>query len=170
MIKKFYCYVVTCKVNGKVYIGHSGGRTPKCVTYRWNGHCFRAKYRIRTNRRSRLHAAIRKYGKKNFKVDVIDGYNRTLHAANMREIKLIRKYKDLGYVVYNLTEGGGGMLGAKQTPESNRLRSLALKGKKFSKARNRKIRKAWRDPIIRKRILDARKKAYQRRKVYATCH
>lgn len=164
MTKKFYCYAVTCKVNGKVYIGHSGGRSKKCVVYRWNGHCFRALNRKRPNRRSRLHSAIRKYGKDNFTVEVLSGYSKTLKSANIREIKLIREYKNRGYILYNLTAGGGGTLGATQTPESNRLRSIALKGKKFSKERNEKIRKAWKDPVIRKRIIDARTKAYWEKK------
>ncbi len=160
MTKKFYCYLVTCKVNGKIYIGHSGGGSIKCVTYRWNGHCFRALYRRRPNRRSRLHSAIRKYGKDNFTVKVLNGYSKTLKSANAREIKLIREHKQRGFKLYNLTAGGGGTLGAKQTPESNRLRSIALKGKKFSKERNEKIRNAWKDPIIRKKIIKARTKAY----------
>lgn len=165
MQKKFYCYKVTCITNGKVYIGHSGGRSKKCVLYRWNGHCFRAKYRKRVNRRSALHAAIRKYGKKNFIVEVLSGYSRSLDAANVREIKLIQKYKKLGYTLYNLTSGGGGTKGAVQTAASNRLRSLALKGKTFSKARNRKIMRAWKDPIVRKRIVTAMVKAWKIRKL-----
>jgi len=167
MSKKFYCYIVTCKVNGKIYIGHSGGRSIKCVVYRWNGHCFRALNRRRSNRRSRLHAAIRKYGKDNFSVMVLSGYSKTLKEANRREIKLIREYKRRGFVLYNLTAGGGGTFGSKQTPESNRLRSIALKGKKFSKERNEKIRKAWQNPIIRKMIIDARTKAYWLKKKFS---
>lgn len=163
-MKRFYCYKITSKTNGIIYIGHSGGRSSKCVRYRWNGHCFRAKYRRRNNRRSALHAAIRKYGKRNFTVDIFDGYSKTLDAANTREMKLIRQYKNLGYKLYNLTSGGGGTKGAKQTVESNRLRSIALKGKKFSKQRNQKIMKAWKNPIVRKRIISAMKAAWVIRK------
>ena len=165
-MKKFYCYKITCKVNGKIYIGHSGGQSTKCVKYRWQGHCFRAMNRKRSNRRSALHAAIRKYRKNKFEVEVLAGYSKSLNAANAREQKLIRKHKLLGYTLYNLTNGGGGTKGAKQTAESNRLRSIALKGKKFSKARNLRIKKAWKNAEVRRRIINAMKKAWKRRKVH----
>lgn len=65
MKKNLEVYKLTNKENGKIYIGI----TNQGVTIRWYKHCSDAIY---GNSNFPIHNAIRKYGKDNFQVEVIE--------------------------------------------------------------------------------------------------
>ncbi len=87
-------------VNGKKYVGCTKGS----VRRRWRQHRSAAK----KGSPFAVHAAIRKYGAENFKVEVLEtvgGVYADLLAAEMRHIASHHCTSPLGY---NLTEGGEG--------------------------------------------------------------
>ena len=81
-------------INGKIYIGQSVD--PK---RRFRSHCYRAKH---DTDNSPIHAAIRKYGKDNFKLDILEWTD----DYNQREIELIAEYNSLSPSGYNILKGG----------------------------------------------------------------
>ena len=88
--------------------------------------------------------AILKYGWDNIKHEVLYT-NLTIEAAKMREIELIKYYKDLN-LSYNITDGGDLNRGMTFTPEERKRRSeLAKKinaGRHLSEEAKDRIRKA----------------------------
>lgn len=68
---------------------------------------------------------------------VID--NLTEDQAFQKEIEFIKLYKDLGYCEANFTIGGDGCSGAKQSDETKLKKSIALKGRIFSKETRKKM-------------------------------
>ena len=85
-------YKITNKINGKIYIG----QTIQNVKERFYQHCAE-KCEIA------IHKAIKKYGKQNFTLEVVEIVNKNY--LNEREIYWIQKYNsyDNGY---NSTKGG----------------------------------------------------------------
>ena len=86
-------YKITCKVNGKSYIGI----TQKSLKTRLGEH-FRDAFPGRINANGTLyalHSAIQKYGKSNFSIEpLMEGLN--LEMARQNEVKFIRKYNAYG--------------------------------------------------------------------------
>lgn len=74
-------YKVTNNTNGKVYIG----QTIRSLATRWNRH-------KRDSACTRLAGAIKKYGKENFSIEIIDRANNT-DELNKKEIFWIAHYK-----------------------------------------------------------------------------
>ncbi len=105
------------KINGKVYIG----QTALNVERRWR----KGKgYKIGIFKK-----AIEKYGWDNFEHIIIkDGLSK--EEANLLEVSLIKKYKELG-ICYNITDGGEGACGYRHTEESKKKMSDRGKGKKI---------------------------------------
>ena len=62
-MNKFSVYLVTNKINGKLYVG----QTSKPVEARWKGHVNPHKGAV-----SALHRAIQKYGVDNFTIELIE--------------------------------------------------------------------------------------------------
>ena len=117
-------YRVTNTVNGKTYIGQT--KTP--LGKRWSKHCSDA----RAGAGWVLAAAIRKYGKEAFTVDVVEECA-DKEALNAAEIAWISKLQP----VYNACAGGGG-LGA-PSPEVRAKISLAIRGAKRSEQTRRNM-------------------------------
>lgn len=90
-----YIYMVTNKVNGKIYIGkHHYTKQGLDPNYFASGKI--------------VNEAIDKYGKENFSVALLDIAN-TLPELNEKEIYYIEKYKSKDINIgYNLTSGGDG--------------------------------------------------------------
>lgn len=112
-------------INGKIYIGQDRYNNPK---YYGSGIILRQ--------------SIKKYGKENFKKEIID-YCSTISELNTKEKYWIEYYhsyeKEIGY---NLTKGGtGGAL----VGESLEKMTSALKGRKLSKEHKEKISKSLKD-------------------------
>ncbi len=96
--KKIYgvIYLIINLINGKKYVG----QTIKKVGYRFNEHA---------NAKSLLGEDIRKYGRENFKIDVLEecySYEE-LNAAEKKWIKTLNTKVPNGY---NKTDGGNGLL------------------------------------------------------------
>ena len=92
MIKAIY--KITNVLNGKCYIGQSVDPNKRFVS-----HCSRAN---NDSDNSPIHAAIKKYGKENFELEILEwteDYNR-------REKELIQEYNSLSPNGYNIALGG----------------------------------------------------------------
>lgn len=118
-------YLATNIVNDKVYVGLTSLPLGKRKTQHFSD----AKYH---SYNSAFHKAIRKYGKENFKWEVIDK-SETMEELNEKELYWISFYNSYKYG-YNLTLGGGGALGYKYTAEDKEKVSKANRGEKSSSA------------------------------------
>lgn len=87
-------YLVTNNVNGKRYIG----QTIRPLLERWKDHC-------RAKDNNYFHNAIRKYGKENFTLEIIDVAN-SANELDEKEIFWINKMNTLFPYGYNLKQGG----------------------------------------------------------------
>lgn len=112
-------YLVTNNINSKQYVG----QTSQDLMKRWKGH--QRPFNQRKN--SYLYNAIQKYGEENFTVKpllVVD----SKEAMDYYEIEMIRlldlRNPDKGY---NLTDGGGGMLGFKLSKKTKKRMSEHIK-------------------------------------------
>lgn len=128
-------YLITNIVNGKQYVG---------VTCRGYQARFKEHINESLNFSSTiLHNAIRKYGPESFKVELLEDSVPDSDIEH-REQYYIKKYNTFytsGHG-YNMTEGGGGMVGYKHTDVSRSKISDSLKGHVFSEERNQKIQAA----------------------------
>lgn len=112
-------YLVTNKINGKRYVG----QTSQPLQKRWNRH----KSPMNHRRSSYLFSAICKYGANNFDIKplVIVGTKQEMDYYEREFIKIWDlRNPEKGY---NLTDGGGGMLGFKLSEETKRKMSQHIK-------------------------------------------
>lgn len=119
---KLEVYKITNNKNGKIYVGI----TNQGVAVRWSKHCSDAN----CNSTFPLHNAIRKYGKDNFQIELIEEVDdvEVLKEREIYWIKTLDSYNRLKG--YNLTFGGDGTFG--------RFHSEETKDKIRQKAINRK--------------------------------
>lgn len=103
----FDLYGIYNTTNGKLYIGFTNN-----FKRRWYEHV-RNSTKI-TGERFAIHCAMNKYGVENFIHKKIDEAL-DLKEANVKEKLWIKCLKDLGYELYNETEGGDGTVGRKMT-------------------------------------------------------
>ena len=125
-MKTYSIYIITCVVNAKQYIG---------ITYslrkRWNEHRLAKKDTV-------LHQAIRKHGLDNFVfTHFASAYD--WESACYIEQMLIAEKNTMTPFGYNMTAGGEGQVGVKQSVESLAKRSAKLKGKPLSEEHKAKI-------------------------------
>lgn len=95
MIRLRYVYRITNLINGKTYIGQHTvreGRTVTSDTYWGSG--------------KMLRAAFKKYGKENFKKDILFVGDYTQEEINKLEIDAISNERALGKAEYNIADGG----------------------------------------------------------------
>jgi group I intron endonuclease len=147
-----YVYIITNLINGKQYVGKSSKRIEETKRYFGSG-----KY---------IKLAIEKYGKENFRKDVLIESIDTIDDLNRLEIWAIEFNKTQIPNGYNITEGGDGhgplseeqkeklrgkgnpMYGKKHSEESKKKMSKSSKkyngmtGKKHSEEAKRKIGEA----------------------------
>jgi group I intron endonuclease len=94
MKPKGYIYKITNILNGKVYIG----QTIKTIEERFRQHIYKAGC-------THLHAAIKKWGKENFKIEIIEEVPKEL--LDEREIYWISYYNSTDNKIgYNIIKGG----------------------------------------------------------------
>jgi group I intron endonuclease len=112
-------YLITNKINGKRYVG----QTSQSLQKRWNRH----KSPMNHRRSSYLYNAICKYGAESFEIKplVIVGTKQEMDYYEQELIKVLDlRNPEKGY---NLTEGGGGMLGFKLSKETRQKMSDHVK-------------------------------------------
>lgn len=149
-------YKATNLVNGKVYIG----KTTKTLYQRRIGHLKASKSK-RSN--SIFHKAIRKYGIESFSWEVLGHYENTadLDAA---EIQFIESY-DSCVAGYNITRGGGGIVGYRHTEVTKELMGRSTRGKKLPKETIQKMKAAkaehWQDPKYHQKQVKAAENRWQ---------
>lgn len=118
-MRSYDVYKITNKVNNKVYIGI----TSKGISARWKEHIYNAEHGCPF----KLHNAIRKYGRDNFSVELIDFCN-SWNELTEKEKMYIEQYKSLqDEFGYNLTEGGDGTFGRLHSEETkDKIRQKAI--------------------------------------------
>jgi group I intron endonuclease len=138
-------YVITNKINGKMYIG----QTVASLKKRWSDHCQKSSMcRV-------LLAAIKKYGRENFDVKVLT-YCNSLEEMNHREQYYITLFNTLAPNGYNLMAGGKNSIRSEETKQKMSASQLGIRKPKTVEHREkiseslkgRKQSKEW----INKRI------------------
>ena len=118
-------YKITNLVNNKVYIG----QTRQDIHKRFIQHCSCSNKNFY---KSKLHEAIRKYGKNNFTIECIDTAS-NLDELNEKEVYWINYYNSLDINFgYNITSGGGGTPNYHHSDETKKVISEKGKGLKRS--------------------------------------
>lgn len=121
-------YTITNVANGKKYVG----LTTK-FKHRMQQHCVPV-----MAYRCILSNAIQKYGKESFEF-LPYASCKTLDDANFTERLLIRELNTRTPFGYNISEGGGGSIGVKNSPETRRKKSIASSGRACSPEQRLKI-------------------------------
>jgi group I intron endonuclease len=127
-------YKITNKQNRKIYIGITN---QGATTNRWYKHCSDAN----CGSDFPIHNAIRKYGRDNFQVEVIEVIeNQDYDYLKEREIYWIKFYDSYNRKIgYNLTLGGDGTFGRHHSEETkDKIRQKAL-GRKVSESAKKKM-------------------------------
>lgn len=96
-----YIYCITNLINNKKYIG----KTLSSITDRFKEHCQDSTRRCEENRP--LYRAMNKYGKENFKIELVDTCEE--NELSNKEIYYISVYNTFKYG-YNATKGGEGKI------------------------------------------------------------
>jgi len=120
-------YQITNNITGEFYIG----KTTRQFNKRINSH----KSIANRNKGSYIHKAMRKYGIDNFTFSIVEDNIISENVLNEREIFYIQSLKPK----YNLTIGGDGMKGYKQSKEHIDKRTSSYKGKPLSEQTKAKL-------------------------------
>jgi len=134
----FCVYKITNQVNGKFYIGI----TRKTAEFRFRQHINNARHKTKY---SRLAAAIIKYGKENFFVEVLEIHSSD-EQVKLAEMRLIKETCPH----YNVTLGGDGTTGHTLSDEQRQKARERMLGSKIN------LGNKW--PIERKAALSAKLK------------
>lgn len=129
-------YLITNLVNDKYYVG----KTVKSLNRRWSAH----KKRAKTNPKSYIHNAIKRYGEENFDIQVLSKESDETKCINLEKVWIIllqSKSEDYGY---NLTSGGDGMVGCRYSIE-------------YKKDISERVKNLWKNPEYVKNICASRK-------------
>ena len=113
-----YIYKITNNINGKEYIGYKTKTVNESKNYYGSGIIIKH--------------AIKKYGKDNFSKNILYRGITSFYKLKHIEKECIRLF-DTFRNGYNLTLGGDGILGLKQSEKSNKLRSISMTGKNILK-------------------------------------
>jgi group I intron endonuclease len=119
----FCVYKITNRVNGKFYIGI----TRNAPEFRFRQHVNNARYKAKY---SRIAAAIIKYGKENFFVEVLETHSSD-EQVKLAEIRLIKE----ACPHYNVTLGGDGTTGHTMSEEQRQKARERMLGSKINLGR-----------------------------------
>lgn len=129
-------YKITNKVNGKIYIGITNQGSGVRYYKHWSD--------ARKGDPCPIHKAMAKYGKENFRLEIID-FADTYDELKEKEKFYIKKFNSMDRSVgYNLTEGGDGTFGrlhSEETKEKIRQKALGRKASEEAKKRMSESRK-----------------------------
>ena len=124
-----YIYKITNLINNKIYVG----QTIRTIEARFKRHCYsQSSNSIRTA----MNLAIRKYGKDNFKIELLDTAT-TRDELNIKENYWILKLNSLSPNGYNLNTGGDSKI---MSEETKKKISIANKGRTLTEEHKEKIR------------------------------
>ena len=147
-------YKISNKINDKVYIG----QTWQALNQRFNEHV------SKTNKCHKFRNAIDKYGKDNFKIELIVSCENQ-ESANALEVFWIKCYDSIK-TGYNIKDGGSH---GKHSAESKAKISAKLIGRKLSAKAILAIAKGHvgniPTPETRQKLSDARKEFWRKKKV-----
>ena len=156
-----FIYKITNSINDKLYIGQTTGT----IQHRWASHVWSAN---RKNKYSKIARAIKKYGKENFKISVIEEVPD--YKLNEREMFWI-DYYDTCNTGYNITVGGDGrilvsdknilnawnkgliikdvadLVGINRASVSDRLKALGISEEEIQSRRYKKLSDVESDPV-----------------------
>lgn len=124
-------YVITCSVNGKMYIGV----TCRSLSQRWTEHVLASEFRRPAYV---IHRAMRKHGLGAFRIDVLHVYASEVEAYHAEEacVALL----NLTHTGYNASQGGRApALGIPHTASTKRKISQALIGRVCTEHARHKI-------------------------------
>lgn len=135
-------YIVTNKINGKMYVG----QTVKSVAKRWRDHC------RSTSRCKALYRAIAKYGEDAFTVrEMALGYSHS-HLNELEDV-YVKAFDTLAPNGYNLKDGGGS-----KGRWSDEIKSKISRSHNSPEATANFVAKSiamWQRPETRKKISEA---------------
>lgn len=156
-MRSYDVYKITNKVNNKIYIGI----TSKGISARWKEHLYGAEH----NCPFKLHRAIRKYGKDNFSIELIDFCNSWDELTEKEKLYIDEYQSNKDEFGYNMTDGGDGTFGRYLSEETkDKIRQKAI-GREVTEATRIKLSEAGK--IIteaRKAYLESGKIGSSRRK------
>jgi group I intron endonuclease len=116
-----YLYKITNIISGSIYIGI----TKVKINIRFNQHKCAAKRNIK----NKLYSAMRKYGVKNFKIEILNTYS-DINKLYKAEKNAIKSFKKSGYNLYNILDGGKSYFPIVNKTEWKRKLTEKRKGKK----------------------------------------
>lgn len=145
-------YLITNTVNGKRYVG----QTVRTLRERWQRHCWPS-----NSARMPVAAAIAKYGKERFTVEIIAKAS-SQEELNRLEIQYVQTLNTLSPAGYNLRAGEGrgktspefgakisrALTGRKASEETRRRLSESHKGKKMPEATRKRLRQFYRGRTV----------------------
>jgi len=121
-------YCIENKLNHKKYIG----LTKRTIEDRWKQHLYESNKNDSWEWNTPLGNAIKKYGKDNFIVYVLEKCS-SIEELKKKEIEFIASEKTLvQFGGYNLSHGGDGRLGYKLSEETKRKIGESNKGKTYT--------------------------------------
>jgi len=123
-------YLITNKINNKGYVGI----TTRSLDRRWYEHCF-----VANSCGQLLAKAINKYGEQAFEIMPIASA-KTLENLKEVEKDLIIQFQTKVPFGYNLTDGGDGVFGFKQSEEQKKRNGDLKRGTKASKETKQKMK------------------------------
>ena len=155
--KMRYCvYVLTCRVNGKQYVGETKNPVGRREDHLRIGPS-------REKQRQVIHAAVKKYGAENFTFEVVGEYPSRDEALHAEEV-LIAEKKAVGIQLYNMNGGGRG--GCDPSPETREKMSRTRKGKPLSQETKERIsaevKKKMATEEIKEKISEANRARWER--------
>lgn len=125
-------YLITNKINGKVYIG----QTSQTLRDRWTQHC------DPTSNCRHLRSAISKYGRDSFSMERLGRVDTQEEATNLEDIWIIlldSRNREYGY---NISKAGPGAKGYTHSEEGKAAIGRAHRGKIISEETREKLRQA----------------------------
>lgn len=128
--KSYKLYKITNTINGKVYVGY----TQKTLAQRFSQHKCRA---ITARKNTRLFNAIRKYGIKNFQIELVVESDNKQWILNVMEPHYIRFWNTQDSEIgYNMSSGGDCPIQSEETRKKLRAKKVSLETRqKISKSR-----------------------------------
>ena len=130
-IRVFNIYIIHNNINNKKYIG----QTSKDLKIRFSRHCWNSE----SNKNTPITLAIKKYGKENFKIELIETVS-SLEEANKQEVYWVNFYNSFCPNGYNLKAGGRKYHALSE--ETKRKISQKNLGRKASKQTIEKLKKS----------------------------